>query len=149
MCKKTHLKSTKKLWCWLCQCYTAGILRRGLAAGLTIPSVTEVPAIKTFREICGAPFGDPLEILLLDPKAGGRRSLLGMDLSSGQKPQLLAPRGWWQGSRPLSGKEYGYSLVSTSMAPAYMDTDPIFGSRSNLVSQYPEFTELITSLTRE
>ena len=94
-------------------------------------------------------FGDPLEILVLDPEGGGARLCVGMNLSAGEQPQLRVPRNWWQGSRPLPGKTYGFSLVSTSMAPAYMDTDPVFGTQTTLVPLYPEFSELIKSLTRK
>jgi len=93
-------------------------------------------------------YGDPLEMLFLGPEGQGERIILGMYLDSGQQPQHLAPRHWWHGSRPLPGQHHGFTLVSTSMAPAYDETDPVFGERDELVAQYPAFGDLIMSLTR-
>ena len=93
-------------------------------------------------------FGDPLELLILGPEDSGRKMVLGMELSKGQRPQILAPRNWWQGSRPVPGGQFGYSLISTSMAPAYHKSDPEFGSRDQLQQQYPQFSEIIGELTR-
>ncbi len=93
-------------------------------------------------------FGDPMEMLLLGPEGKAERKLLGMELKAGQQPQLLAPRHWWQGSRPLPGGTHGFTLVSTSMAPAYDERDPVFGERETLKSQYPEYADIINSLTR-
>ncbi len=92
--------------------------------------------------------GDPLEILLLSPEGKGVIKQLGVDILANQQPQLLAPRNWWQGSRPLPGGSNGYSLVSTSMSPAYHPSDPEFGSREQLISAYPDYAHIITSLTR-
>ena len=93
--------------------------------------------------------GDPMQVLLLGPDGEGSTHWLGTDLESGHKPQLLAPRHYWQGSRSMPGGIHGFSLVSTSMAPAYVDTDPIFASASELTPQYPDFADLINHLTRQ
>ncbi len=93
-------------------------------------------------------YGDPLEMLFLGPEGQGERIILGMQLDSGQQPQHLAPRHWWQGSRPLSGQPNGFTLVSTSMAPAYDESDPVFGDREELISQYPAYQDLVIALTR-
>jgi predicted cupin superfamily sugar epimerase len=94
-------------------------------------------------------YGDPLELLLLAPDGSGTSKQLGLDIEAGQLPQILAPKHWWQGSRPLPGGDHGFSLVSTSMAPAYMESDPEFGQFATLTSKYPQFAEMIKSLTRK
>ena len=93
--------------------------------------------------------GDPLQILMLGPDGNGMVKLLGVDLADGQQPQLLVPRNWWQGSRPLPGGTFGFTLISTSMAPAYEASDTEFGNKERLMSQYPEYAETIASLTRK
>jgi len=93
-------------------------------------------------------YGDPMEMLLLGPRGEGAKTTLGMGLDSGQFPQLLAPRDWWHGSRPLPDQPYGFTLVSTSMAPAYHESDPVFGEREALQSQYPKHADIIAALTR-
>lgn len=93
-------------------------------------------------------YGDPLEMLFLDPNGGGEVKILGPDIKAGQQPQILAPKFCIHGSRPLPDGENGFALVSTSMAPGFDISDPAFPSREELIGQYPEFVELITALTR-
>ena len=92
-------------------------------------------------------YGDPLEMLFLGPDGQSKRIILGMQLESGQRPQYLAPLNWWQGSRPLPGQPHRFTLLSTSMAPAYDESDVVFGDREELISQYPAYIDLITVLT--
>lgn len=92
--------------------------------------------------------GDPLEMLLLYPDGSGETVLLGPDITAGQRLQILAPHDCWQGSRPLPGGEHGFGLVSTSMAPGFDDSDPVFAKRETLQAEYPEFSTLIEALTR-
>lgn len=92
-------------------------------------------------------FGDPLELLMLDPEGGGKLRVLGVDLPAGQRPQLTVPHGYWQGSRPMPSGDHGFTLISASTAPAYMDTDPVFATRLELSNAYPEFREMIAALT--
>lgn len=92
--------------------------------------------------------GDPLQMLFLHPDGSGETQILGPDLAGGQHLQIRAPRLSWHGSRPLPGAGHGYSLVSTSMAPGFDISDPVFPSRDELTERYPEFRSLIESLTR-
>jgi uncharacterized protein len=92
--------------------------------------------------------GDPLEMLFLHPDGSGEIKLLGSNVLAGQEPQLVAPRSSYHGSRPLPGGEFGFSLVSTSMAPGFDESDPFFPSREELVKSYPDFESLIVSLSR-
>ena len=93
-------------------------------------------------------YGDPIELLLLGDAGRGEIRVLGTDLQAGQVPQITAPAGYWQGSRPVPGGSFGFSLASTAMAPAYMDGDAEFASRDHLVAAYPEHRTLIMALTR-
>ena len=79
-------------------------------------------------------FGDPLELLMLGPEGNGMVKQLGVDFAAGQQPQLLVPSNWWQGSRPLPGGPFGFTLISTSMAPAYDPSDAVFSDREQLIS---------------
>jgi uncharacterized protein len=92
--------------------------------------------------------GDPMEMLFLHPDGSGETRILGSDLQAGQQLQILAPRHSWHGSRPLPEQEHGFSLGSTSMAPGYDETDPVFASRDELIKAYPAFSTLIEALTR-
>jgi uncharacterized protein len=92
--------------------------------------------------------GDPMEMLFLYPDGSGETKTLGPDLAAGQQLQIMAPRQCWHGSRPLPGQAQGFSLVSTSMAPAYNEADVIFARRDELIKDYPDFDSLIIALTR-
>ncbi len=93
-------------------------------------------------------YGDPIQMLFLFPDGSGETRVLGPDIMAGQRPQILAPRHCCHGSRPLPGGEHGFSLVSTSMAPGFDESDPFFPTREELMSSHSEFSELIQSLTR-
>ena len=49
--------------------------------------------------------GDPVELLLLGEDGSGEVLTIGPDLESGMRPQALAPRGAWQGSRLKSRRQ--------------------------------------------
>ena len=90
--------------------------------------------------------GDPVELLLLFPDGSGEVRLLGPALEAGQQPQVVAPRGAWQGSRLKRGGHY--ALMGTTLAPAYDPSDFELGERERLIQQYPTQAELIRALTR-
>ena len=47
--------------------------------------------------------GDPVEMLQLWPDGSGRILILGTDIMNGMKPQVVIPKGVWQGARLLNG----------------------------------------------
>jgi len=88
-------------------------------------------------------FGSPVTMLQLGPD-GGRTLILGTDLAAGQRPQVVVPRGVWQGSLLQAGE---FALLGTTMAPGFDFSDYEAGDRALLASQYPSFAELIARLT--
>lgn len=90
--------------------------------------------------------GDPVELVQLGPEES-KGVLLGSDLRAGQVPQLVVPRGIWQGSRLLPGGRL--ALMGTTMAPGFDFSDFEAGQRSALLGQYPNWAQQIVQLTRE
>jgi uncharacterized protein len=90
--------------------------------------------------------GDPVEMLLLHPDGSSEHVLLGHDVFAGQKVQFMVPRGVWQGSHLFDGGQY--ALIGTTMAPGYVDSDYIGGTREDLTRLYPHEINLIQRLTR-
>ncbi len=92
--------------------------------------------------------GSPVEMLQLWPDGGIERVLLGKDLAAGQRPQLLVPKGVWQGSRllPPSSPE-DWTLLGCTVAPGFEYADYETGTRAELVSGWPAATDLISALT--
>jgi len=90
--------------------------------------------------------GDCVELLLLPPSGPGQVVLLGTDLQAGQRPQVVVPAGAWQGSRVRPGGTF--ALLGTTVAPGFEFCDFEPGAREELLAQFPDFTGLITALTR-
>jgi hypothetical protein len=90
--------------------------------------------------------GDPVEMLQLPPEGSARVVMLGTELAAGMRPQVMVPRGVWQGTRLLPGGRL--ALLGTTMAPGFDFQDFELGNRSALVSLYPTHRERIEALTR-
>lgn len=90
--------------------------------------------------------GDPAEMLQLHPGGTGRVVQLGTDLAAGMRPQILVPRGVWQGTRLLPGG--AFALLGTTMAPGFDYSDYVPGRREALLREHPAFRDRILALTR-
>src|SRR5262249_55564259 len=84
--------------------------------------------------------GGPVHILQLGPE-GGKVAVLGHDLANGQRPQIVVPRGVWQGSCLAPGS--AFALMGTTVTPAFDFPDFEPASRAALSAAYPEWAELI------
>jgi uncharacterized protein len=90
--------------------------------------------------------GDPVETLMLKPDGTAEAALLGQDLMAGMRVQHAVPGGTWQGSRLAPGGKY--ALMGTTMAPGFDRQDFELGKRDDLSARYPNYSPLITFLTR-
>ena len=92
--------------------------------------------------------GPAAKMLLIGPDGKSMVKMLGQDLLNGEMPQITVPRGTWQGC--VMAGEGPYTLMSTSMAPAYQDSDFEAGTYEELeASTLPEHQELLRRLTSE
>lgn len=91
--------------------------------------------------------GDPVEMLQLGSDGSGERIIIGTDIESGMRPQVIVPGNVWQGSRLRPGGKF--ALMGTTMAPGFEFADYTPGFREPLLRLCPEFSELISALTRE
>lgn len=91
--------------------------------------------------------GDSVEMLHLYPDGSHAKIIMGNNLEVGEVPQVIVPRGIWQGCRiKLGGK---YALLGTTVAPAFDFDDYENGNRCELTAQYPECMDFIKELTRD
>ncbi len=100
--------------------------------------------------------GDPVEMLQLTPPhpelpeefnpGASERIVIGNNLAAGERPQVLAPQGVWQGSRLLPGGRF--ALLGCTVSPGFEFEDYEAGDRDALIRQWPEHAELIRALTR-
>ena len=72
--------------------------------------------------------------------------LLGKDIDNGAQPQVLVPAGSWFGSRVE--QEGAYTLCGCTVAPGFDFEDFELAEREPLLQQYPQYSDVITSLTR-
>lgn len=90
--------------------------------------------------------GEPVEMLQLWPDGSIRQITIGADFERGMRPQVVVPRGVWQGSRLVAGGRS--ALLGCTVSPGFDYADYESGQRALLEKQYPEARELIRSLTR-
>jgi predicted cupin superfamily sugar epimerase len=114
----------------------------------TFSALHRLPADEVFHFY----LGDPVEMLQLDPPAGGgpgtgRVLTLGGDVLAGERPQVVVPRGVWQGSALAPGG--AFALMGTTMAPGFDFADYEPGRREALAAAYPEFADRIVRLCSE
>lgn len=90
--------------------------------------------------------GDPVEMLQLWPDGPGRIVILGSDILDRMQPQVVVPRGVWQGARLLNGGKF--ALLGTTVSPGFEFADYESGRRDELVKFCPKFRDLITAFTK-
>lgn len=90
--------------------------------------------------------GSPLFVHEIDSNRKYHRHALGMNLDSGQRPQLVVPAGSWFGSSVQ--EEGSYSLVGCTVAPGFDFRDFELADRGLLTAEYPEYRKQIEALTR-
>ena len=89
--------------------------------------------------------GDPIEMLQLWPDGSGKVLTLGPDIFGGQQPQIVVPKGVWQGSRLAPGGRF--CLMGATVSPGFEFIDYEGGSREVLTASYPDFAEQIARRT--
>jgi len=90
--------------------------------------------------------GDPVEMLQLWPDGSGKVITIGSDILNEIQPQVVVPRGVWQGARLI--KDGSFALLGTTVSPGFELEDYETGRRDELVKSYPQFRELIIPLTK-
>ena len=90
--------------------------------------------------------GDPVEMLQLHADGRGEILRIGNRLALGERPQVIAPRGVWQGSRLVPGG--AWALLGCTVSPGFEFADYDSAAREELCAGWPAFSELIHALTR-
>jgi hypothetical protein len=90
--------------------------------------------------------GDPVEMVNLFSDGAGRVVILGNDLLNGMQPQVMVPKGVWQGARLVPGGKF--ALLGTTVTPGFEYTDFELGNRIKLISEFPQYRDLISKLTK-
>jgi predicted cupin superfamily sugar epimerase len=96
--------------------------------------------------------GDRVEHVQLDPQAGTVRiARLGPDVLAGDEPQVIVPRGTWQGGRTVGdagATTHGWSLLGCTVSPPWDERGFALGEREALLAQFPSHSAWVRALTR-
>jgi predicted cupin superfamily sugar epimerase len=91
--------------------------------------------------------GDPVEMIQLSPAGVLTELVIGPDLGKGQRPQVVAPGGSWQGTRLMGqGK---WALMGCTVAPGFELADFEIKKRAELIRMFPRHETLIRRFTYE
>ncbi|HEX9198146.1 MAG TPA: cupin domain-containing protein [Acidobacteriaceae bacterium] len=90
--------------------------------------------------------GDAVEMLQLHADGGGSVIKIGSDLANGERPQIVVPRGVWQGSHVAPGGKW--ALLGCTVSPGFEFEDYDAATREELCAGWPEFSRLLHELTR-
>jgi hypothetical protein len=63
--------------------------------------------------------GDPLRLSVAGEGDVTRTLVLGVDLTAGDRPQIVVPAGAWQAAEPIDDGARGYTLVGCTVAPPF------------------------------
>lgn len=91
--------------------------------------------------------GDPVEMLQLGQQGSGKIIRIGNNLAAAERPQVIVPRGVWQGSHLVHGGKW--ALLGCTVSPGFEFEDYESASREELRAGWPNFARLLTQLTRE
>jgi hypothetical protein len=91
--------------------------------------------------------GDAVELHCFDPAGRHHGSLLGSQLSAGQRPQHVVPAGQLQAAHVQPGP-HGFALCGCTVAPGFDFADFRLPPRAELLARLPEHAQLVTRLTR-
>jgi len=90
--------------------------------------------------------GAAVEMLQLLPDGESKRAVIGKELNAGERPQVVVPRGVWQGSRLMNDE--GWALLGCTVSPGFEFADYKSAGRDELIAKWPSEREMITKLTR-
>src|SRR5688572_23363632 len=90
--------------------------------------------------------GGPLSVLRLFPDGSSDVATLGLDLASGQRPQLVLSQGTWFGTELAPGA--AFCLIGCTVAPGFEFSDFELADAAELIRRYPAQHERIRRMRR-
>lgn len=105
---------------------------------LLAPGVVSLMHLVQSDEVFHFYGGDPVEQLQIFPDGDARVVGVGTDLERGDRPQVVVPRGVWQGCRLRDGGGgAGYALLGCTVSPGFEWADFELGTRSRMFALCP------------
>jgi len=98
----------------------------------------------TSDEVWHFHLGGPLTLVEISSDGLVKKTILGPNVSAGEKLQYVVSAGNWFGAKPNSGTEF--SLVGCTVAPGFDFEDFEMGDRETLLKEFPQAKEEINLL---
>lgn len=76
--------------------------------------------------------GDAAEQLQIWSEGTANIVTIGKDIERGERPQVVVPRGVWQGCRALPGGPHGFTLLGCTVSPGFEWADFRLGTRAEM-----------------
>lgn len=110
---------------------------------LTSDTYSKLHRVKS-DEIFHFYLGDPVKMLNIFADGTNRVVNIGTDILSGQQPQVIVPKGTWQGAfiEP-PGK---FALMGCTVAPGFEFEDFQLADRGQVLEKYPDQQHLVEKL---
>ena len=90
--------------------------------------------------------GDAVEMIQIDSNNHLTKITVENDIISGHTPQVLVPRGVWQGLRLAEGGQW--ALMGTTVAPGFEFKDFELAQPREMTRELPQYTSVISKYTR-
>lgn len=92
--------------------------------------------------------GDPITYYLIHPDGTLETVVMGSKPNQGQVMQMVVNGGTWKASRISTTGIYGYGLIGEAVSPGFDYNDMQLGQKANLLTLFPQHTDLIMTLAR-
>lgn len=90
--------------------------------------------------------GSPLKLYVISDKGDYSEHIIGNDFTHEQVAQFVVPAGHWFAAKTVEPNSY--SFVGCTVAPGFDFADFVLPEREELLSKFPQHSEMITALTR-
>lgn len=122
---------------------------------LLAPGVVSLMHLVQSDEVFHHYAGDAVEQLQIYPDGSAQVVMIGGNLEAGERPQVVVPRGVWQGCRirNASPNLQGFALLGCTVSPGFEWADFRLGSRAEMLALCPRIDSgthgLLEALTPE
>lgn len=89
--------------------------------------------------------GSPIRLHVISETGEYSYHIIGRDLKSGEKPQLVVPGGCWFAAEVVNTNDY--SLVGCTVAPGFSFDDFELKARKELTNLFPHNEQIIVKMT--
>ncbi|NUM79896.1 cupin domain-containing protein [bacterium] len=83
-------------------------------------------------------YGSPLELLMISPQGEFTRSIFGVNLQDGERPQIIVPANYWQSACSLGD----YTLYGCTVSPGFDFKDFEMSDTSQLKKIFPNLPNI-------